>query len=298
MANLQFQSHNNEHSPVGVGLRYEHYQDALTQPSDSIDFIEIHAENFFAEGGAVPQFLEALTQQYSISIHGTSMGLGSATGVNKAYLTKFAALVDRVKPVLVSDHACFTWGNVAGKHVHAGDLLPIQFNDESLDILAGNINEVQQVLGRQILVENIVSYLDTSAQKYDEAEFLALIAEKTQCGLLVDLNNILVNGSNFHSGNLMTYSKQWLDTLPTAAVREFHLAGSSQVPENDLIIDDHSQPVSESCWELYRYAQERFRNVATLIEWDNQLPNWTRLTEEARKARDIKDSLNSEWTNG
>ncbi|TPV62244.1 DUF692 domain-containing protein [Aestuariibacter sp. GS-14] len=276
-----------ESTRVGVGLRHEHYNEALTQTSHSVDFLEIHAENFFAEGGMIPPFLEAIAEYYPLSIHGTAMGLGSASGVDSRYLKRFCELVNRVNPILVSDHACFTWGQVGNQRLHAGDLLPITYNRASLDILVDNIDLVQQALGRQLLIENIVSYVDQRSDPMHEAEFLAAAATLTGCGLLVDLNNVLVNGRNFHAHNLAQYATTWLKTLPTGAVKEIHLAGSSEVQPGELIVDDHSQPVSHACWALYQQAIHMFPGAATLIEWDNQLPTWERLQEEAGTARFI-----------
>ena len=276
-----------ENTRVGVGLRHEHYAEALAQTSHSVDFLEIHAENFFAEGGVIPAFLDALAEQYPLSIHGTAMGLGSANGIDTGYLKRFCALVNRVDPILVSDHACFTWGHAANQSLHAGDLLPLTYDQASLDILVNNIDRVQQALGRQLLIENIVSYVNHRSDPMQEAEFLAQAATLTGCGLLVDLNNVLVNGQNFYPGNTAQYALSWLKTLPARAVREIHLAGSSAVAPGELVIDDHAQPVSHACWALFQQAIHLFPGAATLIEWDNQLPTWTRLQEEAGTARFI-----------
>ncbi|NVK54219.1 MAG: DUF692 domain-containing protein [Alteromonadaceae bacterium] len=272
-------------TPVGVGLRHEHYSAALLPSSHSVDFVEIHAENFFAEGGAASRLLDQIAERYKVSIHGTAMGLGSAKGIQPEYLKKFTRLVNRVNPVLVSDHACFTWGNIDDMPVHAGDLLPLKFNHATMNVLADNIDRVQQALGRQLLIENIVSYKQFSPSDYSEAEFLATVAEKTQCGLLVDLNNVLVNYHNFTNGNALQLARQWLRHMPVNAVKEIHLAGSTPVEPGMLIIDDHAQPVSDECWQLFDDATARFPNAATLIEWDNDLPSWPRLLYEANKAR-------------
>ncbi|MDC8829780.1 DUF692 domain-containing protein [Alteromonas gilva] len=272
-------------TPIGVGLRHEHYSAALLSSSHSVDFVEIHAENFFAEGGAASRLLDQITERYKVSIHGTAMGLGSAKGIQPEYLKKFTRLVNRVDPLLVSDHACFTWGNISDTPVHAGDLLPLKFDQATLTVLANNIDRVQQALGRQLLIENIVSYKQFPAGDYSEAEFLATVAEKTGCGLLVDLNNVLVNYHNFTNGNALQLARQWLRHIPANAVKEIHLAGSSPVAPGMLIVDDHAQPVSNECWQLFDDAMTRFPAAATLIEWDNDLPSWPRLVYEADKAR-------------
>lgn len=272
-------------APVGVGLRHEHYSAALIQPSSSVDFVEIHAENFFAEGGAASRLLEQIGESYAVSIHGTAMGLGSAQGVNSGYLKAFANLVDRVNPVLVSDHACFTWGQLDSLPVHAGDLLPLQFDRATLAVLCDNIDRVQQLLGRQLLIENIVTYLPAARSEFSETEFLTRMVEQTQCGLLVDLNNILVNLHNFSGGNPLAQACLWLSELPAQAVKELHLAGSSPVAPGMLVVDDHGQSVSDDCWALFHEAHERFPTAATLIEWDNNLPAWPELLQEAEQAR-------------
>lgn len=273
-------------SLVGVGLRHPHYHEALKGTS-IIDFVEVHAENFIAEGGVLKTLLQDINEMYSVSLHSTSMGLGSATGVNQSYLTKLNDLVRKINPLLVSDHACFAWGEVNGVSVHAGDLLPVEFSHQSLDVLAENVDRVQQSLGRQILVENLSAYLQIGKNTLTETEFLDRLIQRTQCGLLVDLNNILVNLHNESELNAMDIAEKWLSEIPVNAVAEIHLAGYSEAGSNDLIIDDHSRPVSEECWELYAHAIERFGPVTTLIEWDNDLPDWQTLLDEALRARKI-----------
>ncbi|MCC2606519.1 DUF692 domain-containing protein [Planctobacterium marinum] len=276
---------------VGVGLRFEHYQDVLQQASLSVDFLEIHAENFFAESPAITEFLEQVIAKTPLSIHGTSMGLGSAAGVDGQYLKKFANLVNKVNPIYVSEHACFTWGRINNSLVHAGDLLPLRFDKSTLQTLVSNIDRVQQILGRQILIENIVSYHRFKHQEYSEAEFLTQVAEQSGCGLLLDLNNILINLHNHDSGNLAEKARNWLDIIPQNSVGEIHLAGASPVLQGNLLIDDHSQPVSAQCWELFQYANYRFPQAAVLVEWDNDIPQWGVLLGEANKARRIIDNL-------
>ncbi len=277
-------------SYIGVGLRHQHFQDAL-KGSSSIDFVEVHAENFFADGGAASAFLETFSTIYDLSLHSTSMGLGSAIGVNDRYLTKLKALIERVNPKLVSDHASFAWSQNKGKEIHSGDLLPLEFTRSSAEVLIENIDRAQQVLGRQLLIENVSSYLDFNLSDFSETEFLVTTAEHAQCKLLVDLNNLLVNAKNASLENPLEASLQWLDEIPRHLVGEIHLAGYSAESSYNVIIDDHSQAVSDDCWKLYRYAIERFGSVPTLIEWDNELPNWDTLVAEADKARLVFDSV-------
>lgn len=279
-------------SYIGVGLRHPHFQDALSG-SPSIDFVEVHAENFFAGGGLAPAFLEDIVKRYDLSLHSTSMGLGSATGVNNHYLEKLERLIEKVNPTLISDHASFSWSQHKGKDVHAGDLLPLEFSASSLDVLVENIDKVQQTLGRQLLLENVSSYIDFDHSELSETEFLVTTAERSQCKLLVDLNNLLVNARNSGSVTPLEDATQWLNEIPSHLVGEIHLAGYTSSSAKDIIIDDHSQAVSDDCWELYRIAIERFGSVATLIEWDNELPSWNTLVGEADKARRIFSSVYS-----
>lgn len=294
---------------IGVGLRHAHYDDALNTPAN-IDFIEVHAENFFANGGASHAVLTDISQHYNISLHATSLGLGSAVPAPKQQLVQLANLVEQYQPILVSDHACFTWAENNGINTHAGDLLPIPFNDESLAIMVKNVQRAQQSLGRHILVENLSAYMELPGSTYQEAEFLVKLCQQTGCKLLVDLNNLIVNAINrplldadtTHtntastsatnknqqaSEHIISIAKQWLDKIPAALVAEIHLAGCTPNLAGELMIDDHSQPVSHEVWQLYRYALEKFGAVATLVEWDENLPSWQTLLAEAEKAKTI-----------
>lgn len=283
---------------IGVGLRHDHFDDALNSPAN-IDFIEVHAENFFADGGTSHAVLGEISQHYQVSLHATSLGLGSAVPPPKKQLEQLTSLVERYQPILLSDHACFSWAEVSGVKTHAGDLLPVPFNDDSLSIMVANVKRAQQHLGRNILVENLSAYLELPGSTYDEAEFLVKLCQQSGCKLLVDLNNLTVNAINrpllnaqFTENSLTTtstlqHAKQWLDKIPAEFVGEIHLAGCTQASDGELMIDDHSQPVSDDVWHLYRYALQSFGAVATLIEWDESLPSWQTLIAEAEKARVI-----------
>jgi len=278
---------------IGVGLRHEHYDDALNTPAN-IDFIEVHAENFFAEGGASYQLFNDICQKYSVSLHATSLGLGSASQIPLKQINQLNTLIKRCDPILVSDHACFSWADINGNHVHGGDLLPVPFNEESLNLMAANVLRVQRVLGRKILIENLSAYIELPGSIYSESEFLVKLCELTQCKLLIDLNNLVVNATNHAllSGtgeklNVVEYAKQWLENIPKDIVGEFHLAGCTPAVDNQLMIDDHSRPVSINTWAIYHFALIRFGAVPTLIEWDENLPLWETLMAEANKAKDI-----------
>ncbi len=271
---------------IGVGLRHQHFQEALAG-SSSIDFAEVHAENFFADGGIASAFLEQFSERYAISLHSTSMGLGSAAGVNQNYLERLNRLIKRIDPVLVSDHASFAWSKKNSRDIHAGDLLPLEFSPASLDVLVENTDRAQQILGRQLLIENVSAYVKLDHSNLQETEFLVTAVERSNSKLLVDLNNLLVNERNAGSAEPLAQAMQWLEAIPRNLVGEIHLAGYSLNSDFDVIIDDHSQAVSDECWELYRFALERFGSVPTLIEWDNELPSWQGLVAEADKAREI-----------
>ncbi|KGJ86903.1 DUF692 domain-containing protein [Colwellia psychrerythraea] len=271
---------------IGVGLRHQHFTEALTTPSN-IDFVEVHSENFFAKGGAALSVLAQASKKYAISLHSTAMGLGSAQGVPSHYLQKLNQLASTCNPILMSDHACFSWGQLNGQQVHAGDLLPLAYSEQTLMVLAHNIDRVQQSLGRSLLVENLSAYIQYSHACMPETEFLTRLTELTGCKLLVDLNNIIVTANNINAAQPLSYAQQWLAEIPTDLVGEIHLAGYTEVNEGELIIDDHSQAISNQGWQLYRYALERFGKVPTLVEWDNNLPSWQTLVAEADKARAI-----------
>ncbi|WP_441002588.1 DUF692 domain-containing protein [Pseudocolwellia agarivorans] len=278
---------------IGVGLRHEHYDEALNTPAN-IDFIEVHAENFFAEGGASHQLFNDMSEKYSVSLHATSLGLGSASQIPLKQINQLNTLIKRCDPILVSDHACFSWADINSNHIHGGDLLPVPFNEESLNLMAANVLRVQRVLGRKILIENLSAYMELPGSTYSESEFLVKLCELTQCKLLIDLNNLVVNATNHAllSGtgkklNVVEYAKQWLANIPADIVGEFHLAGCTPVGSDSLMIDDHSRPVSINTWAIYHFALTRFGAVPTLIEWDENLPSWTTLLAEASKAKDI-----------
>lgn len=269
---------------VGVGLRHPHYQDALSETA-GVDFVEVHSENFFAPAGATREFIRAVSERYPISLHGTSLGLGSAEPINTDYIQRLKNLTDDIRPFAISDHASFSWSRLNGRRLHAGDLLPLPFIDEASNIMAENIDRVQQILGQQLLLENLVSYIQFKQSPMSEMEFLTKVAEQSGCALLLDINNLLVNAHNQKADDPLQTAKQWIDELPNDLVKEFHLAGYSPVAPGQLIIDDHSQAVNEECWTLFDYALDHFSPQTTLIEWDNQLPDWQRLQQETERAR-------------
>ena len=270
----------------GIGLRQPHYRDfrALHPP---LGFVEVHSENFFNPYDAAAQVLAAVRRDYAVSLHGVGLALGSACGVDDAHVEQLAALVERIEPVRVSDHACFARAPWSQRGIiHANDLLPIAFTRSSLDILCSNVGKVQERLGRPLLVENLSTYLDFAERDFSEPQFLAELGRRTGCGLLLDVNNLMVNALNADEPDPVQSVCSWIDELAGVAtpglVGEIHLAGFST--QEGLIIDDHSSLVSQPVWLAYRHALTRLGAVPTLIEWDDKLPALSVLLGEAAKA--------------
>jgi uncharacterized protein (UPF0276 family) len=270
--------------PVGIGWRHAHYRELLeTRPP--LDFIEVHSENFFGEGGAALAVLHEARKHYPVSLHGVGLALGSAFGIDDWHLEQLAALVERIAPARVSDHACFARAHVAGRTVHASDLLPVPFSAEALDVMSVNVHRVQERLKRRLLVENLSAYVTPAGSDRSEPAFLAELARRTGCGLLVDVNNIYVNALNARAPEPLGACRDWLDAIPPAAVGEIHLAGHCVLP--DIVIDDHGSRVGEPVWALYEQAIKRFGSVPTLIEWDTALPELSVLLDEAACASEL-----------
>ncbi len=283
---------------VGIGWRHPHYGEVLeTQPS--LAFLEVHSENFFGAGGAALAVLEQGRAHYPISLHGVGLGLGSVAGIDPWHLKRLAALVQRIEPMLVSDHACFARAPLAGQPatVHAADLLPIPFSHEALAVLCRNVEQVQERLRRPLLVENLSSYIPCPGQEMDEAQFLGELACRTGCRLLLDVNNLYVNARNAalrgEAVDPMAAVRRTLDALDPAQVGEIHLAGHAEVSEAGLrlVIDDHGSRVCEAVWALYAHAVTRFGSVPTLIEWDTDLPALSVLLDEAARAAAVCSPL-------
>lgn len=259
----------------GLGLRREHHAEFLAA-SVPVDFVEIISENFLVDGGRPLATLDAIRERHPVAMHGVSMSIGSAAGLNRDYLLRLKQLAQRVRPLWVSDHLC--WTGVPGHNSH--DLLPLPCTQEALDIVCANIAFAQDVLERPLLFENPSSYVDFPGAEMGEAEFLAAMCARTGCYLLLDVNNIFVSGSN-HGFDMDAY----LNALPTDRVRQVHLAGHSQGEK--LLIDTHDQPVCDEVWALYRKAAARFPHVATMIERDDNVPPLADLLAELDMARRI-----------
>jgi len=261
---------------TGIGLRAPHYDDILARRPD-VGFLETHSENHFGIGGAPLHYLDRFAETYPISFHCIGLSLGSADGISRPHLARFKELVARYNPALISDH--LSWSGFGG--AYTPDLLPMPLTGEALDVLARNIDIAQNELGRRLLIENPSGYLAFTASDMDEPEFIAELATRTGCGLLLDLNNIYVSATNngFDAGD-------YLHRIPTGIVGQMHLAGYqvNQADGQDILIDAHNSPVYDPVWALYEQALERFGDITTLIEWDNDLPALDVLLAEAEKA--------------
>jgi uncharacterized protein (UPF0276 family) len=268
---------------VGIGLRQPHYGDLLREPP-ALGFVEVHSENFFADGGAALAVLHAARERWPVSLHGVGLSLGSAAVLDAGHLERLARLVQRIEPVRVSDHASFARAprRSGAAPVHANDLLPLAFTDAALSILVANVQRVQERLRRPILVENLSAYLRWADDALPEPAFFNALARRSGCGLLLDLNNLVVNALN-EGVDEVAAACAWVDEIDPAIVGEIHLAGYCDA--GDLVIDDHGSRVRDSVWQVYRHALQRLGPRPTLIEWDTDLPALPVLLGEAEHAR-------------
>ena len=258
----------------GLGLRKEHHADFLRE-AQPVDFVEVISENFMACGGRPLRTLDAVRERYPVIMHGVSMSLGSASGLNRVYLAELKALADRVQPLWVSDHLC--WTGIAGHNSH--DLLPLPYTDEALATCAANIQFAQNVLERPLLVENPSSYVTFAESTMSEWAFLAELTRQTGCYLLLDVNNVFVSSINHGFDPL-----EFIAAIPPDRVRQIHLAGHSEGPDG-MLIDTHDAPVRPEVWSLYQAAIARFGPCATMIERDDAIPPLADLLAELDQAR-------------
>ncbi len=263
---------------AGVGLRLQHLAEvAATRPQAA--WLEIHPENFLANPHA-RELLEDIARDYPISVHSVGVSVGSVGGIDRGHLARVRGLVDQLDPIMVSGH--LAWSTHEGDYLN--DLLPLPYDAESVALLADHINEVQDALGRPYHLENPSSYLGFAHSTMTETAFLAELVRRTDCRLLCDVSNIHVSAQN-----LGYDAFRYIDEFPAEAVGEMHLGGfvveDEEGPEpTQVLIDTHSRPIDENAWELYAYAVRRFGPKPTLIEWDNDLPAFATLTDEARRA--------------
>jgi uncharacterized protein (UPF0276 family) len=260
----------------GVGLRREHFERVLSAPT-RIDWFEVISENFMADGGRPVDVLDRVRARYPIVLHGVSLSIGSTDPLNRPYLDRLAELARRTEPAWVSDHLC--WAGFGGHFAH--DLLPLPYTEEALQHVVARVDQVQERLGRPIALENVSSYVTFRQSSMPEWEFLAEIARRSGCGILLDVNNIYVSSRN-HGFDPRAY----VQGIPKEAVWQFHLAGHSD--KGKYLLDTHDHPVPDPVWDLYALAVERFGPVSALVEWDDQIPDFERLEAESLRAREIE----------
>lgn len=259
----------------GLGLRTTHYNDFLSAPQP-VDWLEIISDNYLGQGGKPLNVLHKIRANYPIVMHGVSLSIGSADGLDNAYLQQIAQLAKDVQPLWISDHLC--WTGVAGKNSH--DLLPLPYTEEALKLVVSHIKQVQDTLGRRFIVENLSSYVSYTESEMTEWQFLRHVCEEADCLMLLDINNIYVSSVNYGFDPL-----EYLHHLPKNRIQQIHLAGHSD--NGNVIIDTHDHPVAEPVWSLYAAACEHVGEVATMIERDDHIPALDELLKELAHAKEI-----------
>lgn len=262
---------------AGVGLKAEHYRHIIETLPD-IGFFEVHAENYMGAGGPPHRYLAAIRERYPLSLHGVGLSIGADRPLDTDHLRRLKTLIDRYKPSLFSEHLAWSTHDAG----FLNDLLPVPYTAETLGRVADHIDEVQETLGRQMLLENPSTYLAFSESTYSEVDFIAEVVRRTGCGLLLDVNNVHVSCTN-QLWNALDY----VNSFPLAHVREIHLAGHATEADDDdrpLLIDTHDRRVDDLVWDLYSHVVSRAGPLPTLIEWDTDLPDWPVLAAEAARA--------------
>jgi uncharacterized protein (UPF0276 family) len=263
----------------GVGLRALHYREFL-EHRPPVDWLEIHTENFLDQAGWDWHVLQELSADYPFSLHGVGLGLGSARGFSEEHLDRVRSLVDRVQPALVSEH--LSWGAISGRQLN--DLLPLVLDDAALTLMCERVDRVQEILNRQLLLENVSTYVRFRQDSMSEAQFMASLVKRTGCGLLLDVNNLYVNQCN-HGEDALTALQQ----IAVGSVGEIHLGGHLVTPQ--AVIDHHGDVVADPVWVIYEAAIQRFGQLPTLVEWDTDLPPLEVLLGEAERARSVATSV-------
>jgi uncharacterized protein len=265
---------------TGVGFKPAHFRDILAAPQP-VGFFEVHAENYMGAGGPSHAQLGALRERYALSVHGVGLSIGSMRPLDQDHLVRLKQLCDRYAPESFSEH--LAWSSHGD--IYLNDLLPLPYTQETLARVAEHVDEVQTALGRQMLLENPATYVGFAESTIPEVDFLTELSKRTGCALLLDINNVFVSAKN-HGVEPLPY----LDSFPLDRVKELHLGGHHEETDDvgaPLVIDTHGSPISEAVWALYAHVIARTRAVATLIEWDNNVPNWPTLRAEAATAQDI-----------
>jgi uncharacterized protein (UPF0276 family) len=266
----------------GIGLRPVHYGELLEAGASGIDWFEAISENFFELAGRPLAVLERVRRDVPVVLHGVGLGIGSGERPSASYVGRLARLAERIEPAWISDHIC--WGSADGRYVH--DLLPVPHTREMLDEIVSRVLELEDELGRPLLLENITAYLRFADDDMPESEFLNELTERAGAGLLLDVNNVYVNSQNlgFDAG-------AFIDAIRPSSVGQIHVAGHTRHPE--FILDSHVGPVPDPVWRLYRRALARFGRVSTLVEWDENVPSLDVVRAEAERARLIERDITS-----
>lgn len=272
----------NEFLGFGLGLRPDHYQTILSD-KPKVDWFEILTENYLVPGGRPLDFLDKIRQDYPMVMHGVSMSLGSTDPLDLNYLAEIKQLMKRVEPKWISDHLC--WTGIAHKNMH--DLLPLPYTEEAIQHMANKIIQAQEFLGQQILVENLSSYITYQQSEMTEWEFLTEVANRADCLILLDVNNVYVSAVN-HEFNPMDY----INAMPKDRVCQIHLAGHTL--ENNCIIDTHDHPIVDPVWDLYAKTLKRMGKISTMIERDDHIPPLADLITELNHARKIANIIFTE----
>jgi uncharacterized protein (UPF0276 family) len=257
----------------GIGLRTTHFPHYLEHGAEGIDWVEVISENFFEPGGRPWTVLERVRAEVPVVAHGVSLGIGSVDPLSEDYLASLQTLIERIEPAWVSDHLC--WGGHAGRYAH--DLLPLPYTEEALAHVVERTRRVQDRLGRQILLENVSSYVAYRESEMPEWEFLSELARRADCGILLDVNNVYVSAFN-HGFSAETY----VDAIPADRIGQVHLAGHTD--RGTYLFDSHVGPVPDPIWALFRRLSERIGAVPTLIEWDEEVPPYQAVVAESRRA--------------
>ncbi|MDX5370986.1 MAG: DUF692 domain-containing protein [Pseudomonadaceae bacterium] len=259
----------------GLGLRSQYYQEILDR-RPAVDWFEIISENYLVDGGKALYYLDAVAEHYQLVMHGVSLSIGGPHPLDRDYLGQLKGLIERVKPAWLSDHLCWTRGSAHQLH----DLLPLPYNEESLAYVADRVRQVQDILERPLLLENLSSYLQPASSTLSEWEFLAALCAESGCQLLLDVNNVYVSARNqgFEPWDFIA-------ALPPEHIRQLHLAGHSDY--GDYVIDTHDQPVADPVWQLYRRTLEHLGPVSTLLERDDRIPPLDALLDELQHAREL-----------
>ena len=263
----------------GLGLRPQHYKEIL-DGNPAVDWFEVISENYMVPGGQPLRMLDAVRERYPVVMHGVSLSIASTTPLDLDYLSGLKTLAKRVNPKWISDHLC--WTGVHGVNLH--DLFPVPYTVEALKHVVSRISQVQDYLGTRIAIENVSSYITYAQSEMEEWDFVAEVAKRADCWLLLDVNNVFVSGFNH---DFSTHA--FIESIPTDRVVQFHLAGHSEGEQH--LIDTHDQPVCEEVWQLYERALKKFGPVTTMIERDDNIPPLAELVEELNRARAIAASV-------